>query len=67
MALTMKDAIRLAAKDPEFANELLTNPAGLAAQFGITNAQVTAIKNIKATDITTMAKKPQAASGGYYQ
>ena len=46
MPLTIKDALRLAQADPNFANELTTNPTSLKATFNLTNdhiAQLTAL------------------------
>ncbi len=46
MAMTIKDALRLAAKDQHFANEIMTNPEAYRAQFNLTDAQVQQLKHL---------------------
>jgi len=46
MPLTIKDALRLAAKDPQFAHELVTKPDSLKHQFGLTDAHVAELKRL---------------------
>ncbi|HXT69378.1 MAG TPA: hypothetical protein VN700_06470 [Vicinamibacterales bacterium] len=46
MALTIKDALRLASKDPVFANELVNNPTSLKTHFHLSDAQVTQLKQL---------------------
>ena len=49
MAMTIKDALRLATKDPAFANELVSNPESLKAHFNLNDNQVTQLKNLGAS------------------
>jgi hypothetical protein len=58
MALTIKDALRLAQKDSRFAAELVSHPESLKAQFNLTDAQIQQLKNL-----ATAAKKTQTTSG----
>jgi hypothetical protein len=46
MPLTIKDALRLASKDPAFATELINNPTALKAHFNMTDTQITQLKNL---------------------
>jgi hypothetical protein len=48
MALTVKDALTQASKDPKFANELITNPGSFQAKYGLTTAQVAQFKALGA-------------------
>ena len=58
MALTIKDALRLAQKDTHFAAELVSNPESLKAHFNLTDAQIHQLKNL-----ATAAKQAQTAGG----
>lgn len=56
MPLTLKDALRIAQKDPAFANELLTNPEGFMAAFHLTEKQIKELKILgKSAEATTQA------------
>jgi hypothetical protein len=46
MALTIKDALRLATKDQSFATELVNNPETMKAHFNLSDAQVNQLKNL---------------------
>jgi uncharacterized protein YciI len=46
MALTIKDALRLAQADPNFANELMTNPQSLKSTFNLSDAHVAQLQNL---------------------
>jgi hypothetical protein len=46
MALSIKDALRLAAKDPHFATELVSNPNSLKAQFNLSDTQVAHLESL---------------------
>jgi hypothetical protein len=61
MALTIKDALRLAQKDSHFAAELVSHPESLKAQFNLTDAQIQQLKNLSA------AAKQAKTSGGLGQ
>lgn len=63
MPLTVKDALRLAQKDPAFATELVNNPEGLKAHFNLTNDQVAQLKHLGAAAAT--AKSKFGALGGH--
>jgi organic radical activating enzyme len=58
MALTIKDALRLAQKDSRFAAELVSRPESLKAQFNLTDAQIQQLKNL-----ATAAKQTQTSGG----
>jgi hypothetical protein len=59
MPLTVKDALRLATVDPNFANELVTNPASLKSTFNLTDTHVTQLTNLGAA-----ALKAKGGLGG---
>jgi hypothetical protein len=61
MALTIKDALRLAQKDSHFAAELISNPEALKSHFNLTDAQIQQLKNLAS------AAKQAKASGGLGQ
>jgi len=48
MPLTIKDALRLATKDQQFATDLMNNPHELKAHFNLSDAQVTHLKELGA-------------------
>jgi len=62
MPLTLKDAIRLASKDPEFAKHLAQNPESLKQQFNLTDDQVQKIKAAASGSVAKLSATP----AGYY-
>lgn len=46
MALTVKDALQKASKDPKFANELISNPESMKAHYGLSDAHVAQLKSL---------------------
>ncbi len=64
MAMTVQDALRLAKDDPVFAKQLLTDPESLKTAFGLTDAQVTAIKAASLNTILGTIPDPAPAAGG---
>lgn len=53
MALTFADALRLAAKDPKFAADLVQNPAQYRTTFNLSDQQVQGLQNATLTDVLT--------------
>ena len=62
MPLTVKDALRLATKDPKFAHELVSKPEDFKAQFNLNDAQIAQLKAL--ADATTKAQSALGVSGG---
>jgi hypothetical protein len=53
MALTFADALRLAAKDPKFAADLVQNPDAYKVTFGMSDQEVQGLKNASLSDVLT--------------
>jgi len=55
MPLQFADALRLAAKDPQFAADLVQNPQNYQAAFNLSPQQVNGLKNGTINDVLTHA------------
>ncbi|WP_250507476.1 hypothetical protein [Caballeronia sp. GAFFF3] len=55
MALTFADAMRMAAKDPKFATDLVQNPQDYQQTFNLSQQQVEGLKNASLNDVLTHA------------
>ncbi|MEY9748891.1 hypothetical protein ABIF65_008265 [Bradyrhizobium japonicum] len=55
MALTFADAMRLAARDPKFATDLVQNPAEYQKTFNLSQQQVDGLKNASLNDVLVHA------------
>ena len=53
MALTFADALRLAAKDPRFAADLVQNPENYKQTFTLSDQQVQGFKSATLNDVLT--------------
>lgn len=65
MPLTLQDALRLAAKDVEFAKAFIQEPSAFKALFQLSDAQVERISKMSASEmVQSMGDDP--IEGGYY-
>jgi len=55
MALTFADAMRLAAKDPKFAADLVQNPQNYQQTFNLSAQQVQGLKTASLNDVLAHA------------
>lgn len=65
MPLTIKDALRLASKDPAFATELVNNPASMKAHFNLTDSQVGQLKQLGSAAAAAKSHLGVAVGGGH--
>ena len=65
MALSFADALRLAAKDPKFAADLVQNPDAYKQTFGLSDQEVQGLKNATLNDVLTHGSG-QAAPAIYF-
>jgi len=65
MPLSLNDALRIAMKDPQFAQELVQKPDEFKAQFNITDAQIKRLKELsKAAESVSLGLKPPKGPKG---
>lgn len=55
MALTFADAMRLAARDPKFATDLVQNPQDYQQTFNLSQHQVQGLRNASLADVLSHA------------
>jgi len=58
MTLDLKDALRIAAKDPEFAQAFMKNPGIFKTAFNLTDEQITGIKNASESFVEVLGVEP---------
>ena len=66
MALSLKNALKHAAQDPDFAKEFVGNPAAFKATYNLSDAQIAKIKTISTKDILSHGTGDAAAAAPYY-